>query len=110
MADNTTLPGTGEVVRDIDKSGKKTQVVVIDKGGSGAEDLLTGSMPTLPTLVTADADVTQHIVVTTAGTPVQGPAKTNPGGWMIGNYATNTTIVYFMYHGQTNANKGIIQS
>lgn len=45
MADNTTLPGTGEVIRNIDKLGKKTQVVTLDLGGSGAESLIAGSIP-----------------------------------------------------------------
>lgn len=46
--DNTTLlPGAGgDTIRDIDKGGGvKTQVVVLDLGGSGAESLLTGTLP-----------------------------------------------------------------
>ena len=39
MSDDTTLPGTGETVRTIDKFGKKTQAMVIDVGGTGAEVL-----------------------------------------------------------------------
>lgn len=45
MADDVTLPGTGEVVRTIEKGGKEAQVMVIDLGGAGAESLLTTSMP-----------------------------------------------------------------
>lgn len=47
MSNNTELnPGSGGVsIRDIDKSGFKTQVVVLDLGGSGAESLLTGTLP-----------------------------------------------------------------
>jgi hypothetical protein len=45
VSDNTTLPGTGEEVRTIDKSGKKTQVVTLDLGGGGAESLISGSIP-----------------------------------------------------------------
>ena len=47
MADNTGLnSGTGgNTIRDIDKSGIHTQVVAIDLGGSGAESLLTGTLP-----------------------------------------------------------------
>lgn len=40
MPDNTTLPGAGEAIRDIDKGGIKTQVMVLDVGGAGAEKLL----------------------------------------------------------------------
>src|SRR4051812_15885294 len=41
MSDNTTLnTGTsGDVIRDVDKSGIKTQVVVQDYGGDGTEDI-----------------------------------------------------------------------
>jgi hypothetical protein len=39
MADNTTLPGTGDVVRDVDKAGKKAQVFILDRGGSGTEEI-----------------------------------------------------------------------
>lgn len=47
MANNTILnPGTGgDVVRDIDKGGAKTQVVTLDLGGAGAETLISGTMP-----------------------------------------------------------------
>jgi len=42
MANNTTInTGTGgDVIRDIDRSGVKTQVVQVDLGGSSAESLL----------------------------------------------------------------------
>ena len=47
MADNTILnAGTGgDTIRDIDKGGKKTQVVTLDLGGAGAESLVNGSLP-----------------------------------------------------------------
>lgn len=47
MADNTTLStGTGgDVIRDVDKAGIKTQVVILDIGGTGAENLLNGTLP-----------------------------------------------------------------
>jgi stage V sporulation protein SpoVS len=49
MSDDTlinkaTEPG-GSIVRDIDKGGKKTQVVTLDLGGSGAESLVAGAIP-----------------------------------------------------------------
>lgn len=34
MADNSTLPATGESIRDIDRAGVKTQVVALDGGGA----------------------------------------------------------------------------
>jgi hypothetical protein len=57
-------------------------------------------------MVTVDADLTQKITVTAAGTPVQGPAKINPNGWLIRALPTNTGYCYVMFHGQTKANKG----
>lgn len=57
-------------------------------------------------MVTADADLTQIITVTTAGTPAQGPAVTNPGGWILKANPSNTGSVWFMFHGQTKAAKG----
>lgn len=45
MSDNTTLPGTGEAVRDLDKGGVKTQVMALDVGGAGAEKLMSEDNP-----------------------------------------------------------------
>lgn len=47
MADNSQInTGSGDTIRDIDKgSGIKTQVVVLDRGGSGAESLVSSSNP-----------------------------------------------------------------
>ena len=56
--------------------------------------------------ITADADLTQLITVTAAGTPVQGPDKSNPGGWMLKANPSNTGSVWVMFHGQTKAAKG----
>jgi len=52
MADNTTLnPGTGgDIIRAEEKSGSKTQVMLLDIGGVGAESLVDGSNP-LPVTV-----------------------------------------------------------
>lgn len=51
MADNTQVnTGTGDVIRDIDRAGVKTQIVGLDAGGSGAESLvsLTNPLPVQP--------------------------------------------------------------
>ena len=65
MADNSTLPATGDVIRDIDKSGKKTQVVAIDLGGAGAESLLTTALRVSGT-VTANLSATDNAVLDAA--------------------------------------------
>lgn len=45
MADNSTLPATGDVIRDKDRAGVKTQIVGIDLNPSGSETLMAGVMP-----------------------------------------------------------------
>ena len=57
-------------------------------------------------LINVDADFTQLITVAAAGTPVQGPAKSNAGGWMLKSDPDNTDTVWFMFHGETKATKG----
>lgn len=70
MADNqpvSNLPLTALTPRSIDKGGNLYQVVVIDKGGAGAEDLVSSTNP-LEYIPTTPTDGRQ--VVTTAGTRV----------------------------------------
>ena len=55
---------------------------------------------------TADADLTQKITVVTAGSPQQGPDKSNTNGWLIQAASSNSGAAYFMFHGQTAAAKG----
>jgi hypothetical protein len=57
-------------------------------------------------LAAADADLTQLITVTTSGVAVQGPDKTNIGGWILKADPNNSGNVWYMYHGQTKALKG----
>ena len=70
MANNTQLnspihPG-GQIVRDIDKGGAKTQVVTLDLGGSGAEQLLNGAIPVTGPVTDAQLRATA-LPVTTNG-------------------------------------------
>lgn len=46
MADNTTLnPGVGgDTIREVEKAGAKTQIVLLDIGGLGVESLFTGAV------------------------------------------------------------------
>ncbi len=45
MADNTTLPGVGEIMRTVDRAGVKTSIAVLDFGTPGAENLATALNP-----------------------------------------------------------------
>jgi hypothetical protein len=56
--------------------------------------------------ITVDADITQKIIVTTAGSPVQGPSKTNDGGWILKASPLNSGVARYMFHGQSASNKG----
>jgi hypothetical protein len=62
MSDNTVLNKAlelgGDVVRDIDKGGFKTQVVTLDMGGAGAEQLLTGKLPVISYPANSFGDIT----------------------------------------------------
>lgn len=45
MSDNTILPGAGDTVRAIDRSGTKTQVMALDVGGAAGESLVSQNNP-----------------------------------------------------------------
>lgn len=97
MAANTVLsPGVGgDTIRAEDKGGFKTQVVLLDIGGLGAESLLSGFLPvsqsgtwnigtiTAVTTVSAVTSITNPVAVT--GTfwqvtqPVSGTVTANAG-------------------------------
>jgi hypothetical protein len=80
MSDNTTLPagGAGDTVRDIDKGGIKTQVVILDIGGAGAESLVSGTVPVSGT-VTATGPLTDTQLRATA-VPVSSTSLPLPTG------------------------------
>jgi hypothetical protein len=112
MADNTTLPippgaTSGDVVRDIDRAGVKTQVVQLDIGGAAAESLVTGTLPvsgtffqaTQPVSIAASVAVTGPLTdaqlrasvvpVSLASTTITGTvAATQSGTWNIGTVTT----------------------
>lgn len=62
MADNTTLPGTGETVRTIDRSGVETQVVQLDHGGAAGESLTSPTNP-LPVAIKGDTRVVNAVTI-----------------------------------------------
>jgi hypothetical protein len=48
MADNTQVNvGSGDLIRDVDRSGVKTQIVGLDLNPAGAESLMAGSIPVM---------------------------------------------------------------
>jgi hypothetical protein len=79
--DNTTLNAGsgGDTVRDINRSGVKTQVVQLDMGGESAEQLVTYSSP-LPATPVSVIGVYQEGVIAGAGNPqwvLSGVVPTN---------------------------------
>lgn len=53
--------------------------------------------------VTADANLTGIVTVSTAGVPVQGTAVTNDGGFFLKAHPDNTDTVWVFDYGQTKA-------
>ena len=95
MANNTTLPGGsgGDTIRNIEKGAAKTQVVVLDLGGAGAENLVSGTVPVSGTVTTGgltDAQLRAAVVpVSLASTTITGTvASTQSGTWNIGSITT----------------------
>ena len=72
MADNTALSSGsgGDSIRGIDKTGVKTQVVVLDLGGSGAESLLTGTLPVSTASLPLPAGASTSALQSTGNTSV----------------------------------------
>lgn len=106
MADNTILPvptgaTNGDTVRDIDRSGVKTQVVQLDIGGAAAESLVTGTMPVSGSITVANASLavigtfwqaTQPVSL--ASTSITGTvAATQSGTWNVGSITTLPALV-----------------
>jgi len=96
MSDNTQLnaaihPG-GDIVRDIDKGGKKVQVVTLDMGGAGAEQLLSGSIPVIANGAFGDITADAWGV----------PKVSLPHSVLHGLFTFNIPQgQWFMYHGAT---------
>jgi hypothetical protein len=89
------------------------QTVVQSVAGSDASKAnavqgITGGKPVFinEIIPTPDADLTQKITCGAPGVVQQGPNKSNDNGWLLTPAATNTGVAYFMFHGQTAANKG----
>jgi hypothetical protein len=112
MADNTTLPtGTGgDVIRDIDRAGVKTQVTQIDVGGAASESLLVrgqqvaaNSIPvvfasdqsTHPVAATLAAETTK--VIGTVNPPAITKGTQGPTGFTVQalNDAGRNLVTYY---------------
>ena len=66
MADNTAVTnGAGDVYRSLDRSGVKTDVVLVDVGGTGTEALLSPTNP-MPTAEQKSATATETGVAASA--------------------------------------------
>ena len=91
MADNTILnPGSGgDTIRTIARGSSKTEVVQLDIGGEGAENLVVGYMPVQD--APAAASLTTIATNTAQGTASTGVTMPSGGagvlGWLSGIYA-----------------------
>jgi len=79
MTDNTTLPGTGDVVRDKDRTGIKTQIVLLDLNTGGAEALMDGAVP-VQGFDAHDASVTKNPVLIGGVASAAAPADVSADG------------------------------
>jgi hypothetical protein len=99
---------TNPTIQKFDTKTQKSMSFEVEEVSPGVYSEIV-SLPTSQSLtmatalITPDADLTQMITVATPGTPVQGPNKTNPGGWML---STINGTGYFMFHGQVKTTKG----
>lgn len=106
MADNLNVtPGTGATIRMVEKSSNKAQVVVLDKGGAGAESLWDGSVSASENHI---GEVGGYIV--SYETSFSRPA--NVSGYIIGDVVSNsvsaTTLLTFSGMARINGGKGYI--
>jgi hypothetical protein len=90
MADNLNVtPGTGAVIRMVEKSSNKAQVVVLDRGGAGAESLWDGSVSASENHI---GEVGGNI--TWAEANFSRPA--NVSGYIIGDMVSNSVVTTAM--------------
>jgi hypothetical protein len=106
MSDNTVLsPGTGgDTIREVDKAGVKTQVVLLDIGGAGAESLLTGTLPvsaaSLPLPTGAATEATQALQATAVKQDIGNTSLSSIAGK---DFATQTTLATLLKPADTLA-------
>lgn len=93
MSNNTILPvpsgsTNGDTVRSLDRAGIKTQVVLLDLGGAGAESLVTGTMPVSGSITVANASLAVTGTFWQATQPVSGTVT-------VGNASLAVTGAFF---------------
>ena len=93
MSNNTILPipsgsTNGDTVRSIERAGIKTQVVLLDLGGAGAESLVTGTMPVSGSITVANASLAVTGTFYQATQPVSGTVT-------VGNASLAVTGAFF---------------
>lgn len=108
-SDNTQLnPGTGgDTIRDVLKGTAKTQVVTLDLGGAGAEQLIAGSMPVTGTFWQATQNTSSNAIVDA------GNSSTTPLG-ISGNFTGSaidllnySTLRISLFADQPSATNGL---
>jgi hypothetical protein len=98
MADNSTQNGT-DTIRDIDRSGVKTQVVQLDAGGSSAESLVSKANPLpIQMINTARTELRFYAVAAAAGTTTTETAITLTKS--SGTAATSTATSFVVTSGK----------
>jgi len=86
MANNTqVVAGTGDVIRDLDRTGVKTQIIGIDVNIGGAESLMSATVG-MPTVPLAGENHVGNVSTPAAVIVTQAPAVT------VGTYATGNVV------------------
>lgn len=92
MANNTTLNAGsgGDTIRDLDRSGVKTQIVALDLNPAGAETLMAGAMPTSLQPQTSGGPSTSRVkaAASTNATSVKASAGQVYGWYLYNNTAS----------------------
>lgn len=103
MPDNFDMTvGSGITIRSIDKSSKKSHVVVLDMGGAGTESLLT--IPTINSAFNGIISISSSVV------NVNGYNTINNNGFLLKAHSNNTNDVFFVYTGGASGSGFVLQS
>jgi hypothetical protein len=107
MADNSTVDNgaLGTLpVRSIEKSGQQVQVFTLDLGGSGAEDLLSGTLPIRDAQRASSAAAPTSATVGVASSTVVASNTARTGLVLVND---SSLIIYLSLNGDAEVNKGI---
>jgi hypothetical protein len=105
MADNAPVDNgpLGTIPpRSIDKGGVLTQVMALDLGGAGAENLLSGSLPVSITPSTTSSVTETSVNVTTSNSTILASNTSRTAGWLMN---ISDTLIYISFGATATTSK-----